>query len=100
MSSLLAVIGIDDLVIAGVAAVSIAFAARQRRIKANFLRRHGEAIREENERIAAVWRAKRPREKELVVDRRFKPPVSLAPTVKVSEKFRRDPSPRYEGWFS
>lgn len=99
VASVLAVVGVDDLIIVGLAGVALSFAARQRRVKNNFLRWHGDAIKDENEQLAEAWRAADPPEEIFIIDREFKPPVFLAPTVRVKQKFRRDPQPWYVRWF-
>ena len=100
MFELLAVLGVDDGLIAiGLGVAAGFFRARQAKVKADFLQQHGDQIEAENERIANDWRASKPRKKRLLVDREFKPPVLLAPTVRVKQKFKRDPRPWYRKLF-
>ncbi len=97
---LVAVIGVDDAIVLGIGLAGVLFGARQKRVQSEFLDEHLDKIEEENERIANAWRASKPHEKKLVVDRVFTPPVLLAPPVRVKQKFKRDPRPWYERLFS
>ena len=96
---LLAVIGVDDAIVLGIGLAGVLFWARQKRIQSEFLDEHLDKIEEENERIADAWRASKPQENKLIVDRVFTPPVLLAPQVRVKQKFNRDSRPWYERWF-
>ncbi len=101
MTEVFAVVGIDDaMVMIGIGTAGLLFRARQKRVKAKFLERNLGQISKENATIADQWRAEKPREKKLVVDRAFKPAAFLAPTVRVKQAFKRDPRPWYKRWFS
>ena len=86
-----------EIVIIGTAVAL--FGVRQAKVRSEFLEENREKIEQENEHIAQVWRACNPRERKLIIDRKFKPPVFLAPTIRIKQKFKRDLSPWYERWF-
>jgi len=88
---------IEFVIGAGVAGV--AFLVRQDRVQREFVEKHEKLIDKENERIANTWRASNPDKKKLVIDRKFKPPVFLPPTIHMRQTFRRDSRPWYERWF-
>ena len=88
---------IEFVIGAGVAGVAFLF--RQDRVQRDFLEKHEELIDKENERIADAWRASNPDKKKLVIDRKFKPPVFLPPTIHMRQTFKRDTRPWYERWF-
>ena len=86
-----------ELVI-GAGVAGLAFLFRQDRVQREFLVKHEELIDRENERIAEAWRASNADKKKLVIDRKIKPPVFLAPTIHMRQTFKRDPRPWYERW--
>lgn len=94
IGEVLAVLGLDDAVFIGIGAAAMLLAKRQSRVKAKFLQQHQEKIEEENQRVAEKWRASQPRKRKLVIERTFKPPVFLAPRIKIKRKFKRNPRPR------
>lgn len=54
-----------------------------------FRQQHGRRIREENEHLASKWRASKPRERNLTVERRFRV-FDLWPDVRIKQTFKRD----------
>jgi len=93
MYEFLGVFLVDDAIVLGIAAAALLFAKRQYRVEREFLEEHGDRIERENQRIVRAWRASRPRQKKLVIDRTFTPPVLLPPKVGVRRKYKRDPRP-------
>ena len=74
----------------GAALAGLVLKIRQARIRRRFVKQHGLWIRQENEAIAEAWRNRLPKEKRLLVERTFRPNAFLAPTITVTQRFRRD----------
>lgn len=100
MFDLLGVIGFDDAIVLGLGGAGFLIAKRMFRIEKEFLEEHGDRIEQENERVVEAWRASRPRQRKLVIQRTFKPPGFLRPVIGVKRKYKRDPRPWYKRIFS
>ena len=96
---MLGVIGIDDAVVLGLGGIALSYAAHYRHTKNRLLEKHGDRIEEENEREVETWRASRPRQRKISITRTFKQDF-FSPAVDVTRKYRRDPRPWYQRWFS
>ena len=84
----------------GIGGAAVLFGIRQLVVRRQFLERYKSQILEGNEEIVETWRDSGPKENHTIVERRFRPPVLLAPTVAIRRRYRRDPRPWYVRLFS
>ncbi len=81
---------------ATVATLWVMHKVRQGRIRREFLERHLEDIREQNELVARSWQSSESDDRLLEIKRKFKPSSFLSPEIKIRETYHRDEQRRIE----